>query len=56
MVDPKTRQKLEWKLEDLAFEFQEVDVEDAAELLRMAWKFETKPQEQPFRGDLKNTG
>lgn len=55
-LDTKTRQDIEWKLMQLAFEFQKVDVEDAVEMLRMAWQFGPEIREHILRGNLKQAG
>lgn len=57
MIDPRQRAALEWKLMQIAFEFQDVSIEDAAEMLRLAWVFAPQIQENMARAAaIKQTG
>lgn len=46
MMDPKVKEALEWKLAQIAFEFQYVPLEDVQELLAAAWSDWNEPKDQ----------
>lgn len=54
MVEPKIKNELEWRLQQLAFEFQNVPVEVVYDMIRIAWQF--APETVREREDLPRAG
>lgn len=56
MIDLQTRQELEWELQQIAFKFQKVPVEDALEVMHYVWDFAPELQEHVLRGNIPKAG
>lgn len=55
-VRDKIKDQLKWELGQLAFKFQEVSCEEAAEILLEAWQFGPEIKEHVLRGNIKLAG
>lgn len=52
----KIKEQLKWELDQLAFKYQEVSVEDAAEMLKESWQFGPELKEHVLRGNIRIAG
>lgn len=52
----KIKDQLKWELDQLAFKFQEVSREEAAEMLLESWQFGPELEEHVLRGNIKLAG
>lgn len=56
MIEPKTREALECDIGLLAAKYQDLDLEDVLELVKLCWSFESDISEHFMRGNIRKSG